>query len=89
MDQARPKRGELWDSDRAVTPCRGLGCRVPGPQPSQLQKPHLPLGRKFDIVQCRDSAGVRRVSLGEHAGLAADEARKRAGAVTGSIKRSD
>ena len=84
-----PKRSELRISKRLVDALpvghtdavfwdrdlSGFGIRV------------YPSGRKFYVVQCRGPAGIRRVSLGEHGGLTAEQARKRARAEIGRIKR--
>ena len=86
-----PKRSELRISKRTVDALPvgnrdvaywdhdlpGFGIRV------------YPSGRKSYIVQCRGPAGIRRVSLGEHGDLAAEQARKRARAAIGGIKRGD
>lgn len=46
-------------------------------------------GRMFYVVQCRGPAGIRRVSLGEHGDLTAEQARRRARAAIGRIKRGE
>ena len=46
-------------------------------------------GRRFYVVQCRGPAGIRRVSLGEHGHLTAEQARRRARAAIGRIKRGE
>ena len=45
-------------------------------------------GRKVYVVQSRGPAGPKRVTLGRHGALSADEARKRAAVVIDRIKRS-
>ena len=86
-----PKRSELRISKRLVDTLpvghkdavfwdrdlSGFGIRV------------YPSGRKFYVVQCRGPGGIRRVSLGEHGRLTADQARKRARAEIGRIKRGE
>ena len=86
-----PKRGELRISKRAVDALPlgerdtvfwdrdlpGFGVRV------------YPSGRRIYIVQCRGPSGIRRVSLGEHGDLAPAQARKRARAAIGRIKRGE
>ena len=86
-----PKRSELRISKRAVEalPVRdrdvafwdhdlpGFGVRV------------YASGRKVYVVQCRGPAGIRRMSLGEHGDLTAEQARKRARAAISRIKRGE
>ena len=86
-----PKRSKLRISKRAVDALPvadrdvvfwdyrlpGFGIRV------------YPSGRKFYVVQCRGPVGIRRVSLGEHGDLTAEQARKRARTAIGRIKRGE
>ena len=86
-----PKRGELRIAKRAVEalPVRdrdavfwdrdlpGFGIRV------------YPSGRKFYLAQSRGPGGIRRASLGEHGDLTAEQARRRARAAIGRIKRGE
>ncbi len=86
-----PKRGEVRISKRAVDGLSvagrdrmfwdrdlpGFGVRV------------YPSGQKRYIAQCRGPSGIRRVSLGEHGDLVSGEARKRARAAIGRIKRGE
>ena len=86
-----PSRGELTISKRTVDglsveskdavfwdrDLAGFGVRV------------YPSGRKIFVVQTRGPRGIRRVSLGRHGELAADQARRRAAAVIDSIKRGE
>ena len=90
-ERAMPKRSELRISKRAVEALPvadrdvafwdhelpGFGIRV------------YASGRKFYVVQCRGPAGIRRVSLGEHGDLTAEQARRRARAAIGRIKRGE
>ena len=90
-DRAMPKRSQLRISKRAVEALPvgdrdvafwdhelpGFGVRV------------YASGRRFYVVQCRGPAGLRRVSLGEHGDLTADQARRRARAAIGRIKRGE
>ena len=46
-------------------------------------------GRKVYVVQSRGPAGPKRVTLGRHGALSADEARKRAAVVIDRIKRGE
>ena len=46
-------------------------------------------GRMFYVVQCRGPAGIRRVPLGEHGDLTAEQARRRARAAIARIKRGE
>ena len=46
-------------------------------------------GRKTYVVQSRGSAGPKRVTLGLHGDLSADEARKQAAVVIDRIKRGE
>ena len=46
-------------------------------------------GRKVYVVQSRGPGGLKRVTLGHHGDLAADEARKRAAVVIDRIKRGE
>ena len=48
-----------------------------------------PSGRKVYVVQSRGPAGPRRLALGRHGELAAEEARKRAAMVIDRIKRGE
>ena len=86
-----PRRGELTISKRTVDRLSvegkdavfwdrdlpGFGVRV------------YPSGRKIYVVQSRGPRGIRRVSLGRHVELAADQARRRAAAVIDRIKRGE
>ncbi len=86
-----PKRSKLKISKRSVDALAagdrdvvrwdhhlpGFGIRV------------YPSGRKFYVVQCRGPIGIRRVSLGAHGDLTAEQARKRARAAIGRIKRGE
>jgi hypothetical protein len=86
-----PKRSELKISKRAVD-------ALPAGQRDALYWDHdLPgfgirvysSGRKIYVVQCRGPAGIRRMSLGEHGDLTAEQARRRARAAIGCIKRGE
>ena len=46
-------------------------------------------GRKAYVVQSRGPGGLKRVTLGQHGDLAADEARKRAAVIIDRIKRGE
>ena len=46
-------------------------------------------GRKVYVVQSRGPGGLKRVTLGHHGDMAADEARKRAAVVIDRIKRGE
>ena len=48
-----------------------------------------PSGRKIYVVQSRGPAGIRRVSLGRHGEITADQARKRAASAIARIKRGE
>ncbi len=86
-----PKRSELRITKRAVDALSsghadalfwdhdlpGFGIRV------------YSSGRKVYVVQCRGPAGIRRMSLGEHGDLTAEQARRRARAAIGCIKRGE
>ena len=86
-----PKRSELRITKRAVDALSsgqadalfwdhdlpGFGIRV------------YASGRKVYVVQCRGPAGIRRISLGEHGDLTAEQARRRARAAIGCIKRGE
>ena len=86
-----PKRSELTISKRTVDGLAvedkeaifwdrelpGFGVRV------------YPSGRKIYVAQSRGPAGIRRVSLGRHGKLTAEQARKRAGVAIGRIKRGE
>ena len=48
-----------------------------------------PSGRKMFVVQCRGPAGIRRVSLGPCGTLSCEQARRRARAAIGRIKRGE
>ena len=86
-----PKRSELTISKRTVDGLAvegkeaifwdrelpGFGVRV------------YPSGRKIYVAQSRGPNGIRRVSLGRHGKLTAEQARKRAGAAIGRIKRGE
>ncbi len=90
-DRAMPKRSKLRISKRAVEALPvgdrdvafwdhelpGFGVRV------------YASGRMIYVVQCRGPAGIKRVSLGEHGDLTADQARRRARAAIGRIKRGE
>ena len=90
-DRAMPKRSKLRISKRAVEALPvgdrdvaywdhelpGFGIRV------------YASGRMIYVVQCRGPAGIRRVSLGEHGDLTADQARRRARAAIARIKRGE
>ena len=86
-----PKRSELRHSKRAVD-APGLRDRdvvfwdedLPGFGIGVYAS-----GRTFYIAQCRGPAGIRRVALGEHGELTAEQARKRARAAIRRIKRGE
>ena len=48
-----------------------------------------PSGARVYIVQCRGPAGPRRITLGRHGVIAADEARRRAALVIGRIRAGE
>ena len=86
-----PKRGTLTISKRTVDglpvaekeavfwdrELPGFGVRV------------YPSGRKIYVAQSRGPTGIRRVSLGRHGKLTAEQARKQAGAAIARIKRGE
>ena len=86
-----PKRGELTISKRTVDGLSvgegeavfwdrdlpGFGVRV------------YPSGSKIYVAQSRGPAGIRRLSLGRHGEVTADEARKRAAAAVARIKKGE
>ena len=86
-----PRRSELTISKRTVDGLSvegkdavfwdrdlpGFGVRV------------YPSGRKIYVVQSRGPRGIRRVSLGGHAEVTADQARRRSAAVIDRIKRGE
>ena len=86
-----PRRSELTISKRTVDGLSvegkdavfwdrdlpGFGVRV------------YPSGRKIYVVQSRGPRGIKRVSLGRHVELTADQARRRAAAVIDRIKRGE
>ena len=86
-----PKRSELRITKRAVDALPA------GPRDALFWDHDLPgfgirvyaSGRKVYVVQCRGPAGIRRMSLGEHGDLTAEQARRRARAAIGCIKRGE
>ena len=86
-----PKRSELTISKRAVD-----GLSVEGKDAAfwDRELPGFgvrvyPSGSKIYVAQSRGPAGIRRVSLGRHGEITADQARKRAGAAIARIKRGE
>ena len=74
VDALRVESGDAVFWDRTLP---GFGIRI------------YASGRKLYVVQVRGPAGSKRVALGTHGDLAADEARKNAAAVIDRIKRGE
>ena len=65
------------------TPCSGTGISRASACAS------IPTGRKVYVVQSRGSAGPKRLTLGRHGDMPAEEARKRAAIVIARIKQGE
>ena len=86
-----PKRSELTISKRAVD-----GLSVEGKDAAfwDRELPGFgvrvyPSGSKIYVAQSRGPVGIRRVSLGRHGEITAEQARKQAGAAIARIKRGE